>query len=316
VNKIIVSVVIPTYNHEIFIREALESVLNQQVSFCFEVIVGDDGSKDDTALIIREYLALFPDIIVPVFRKNNIGGQLNRNDLYKRAKGKYIVVLDGDDIMYQGKLQKQVDFMERNPDYGSVFHNLDLLRNDKVVGQYCNNYDMCQSYSIEDFVEKGPFLPHSSKMFRKELLPKQGFPVFSELRGLDWLHHLCTSHGMLIGYIDDVLGAYRKHESSITALIGKGNLKHLYFGHLKALEYAEQLGVNNGSLEEGMRVLALSNLRNSLFYGDFEFYKFIIVELKNKNITLSIKNICQFYCLGDSKIMFSIRKLIYQYKNH
>jgi len=314
-DNILVSVVVPTYNHEKFISETLESIISQDAGFRFEIIIGDDGSKDETRNIINEYASNYPEILVPVIRERNIGAQHNLNDLYLRARGKYISIQDGDDTMYPGKLKKQVFFMESSPGCGSVYHNLDLVKNGEVFGQYCSKDSNHEYYSIDDFVERGTFLPHSSKMFRRELLPPGGFPVFPELRGLDWLHHMYTSRSMAICYIDEVLGCYRKHENSITASICKGWLEQLYYGHEKAQDYAKKAGVNKRSLEVGRRTFALSNLRKGLAHNDFRFYKTVIKELKKYNINLSIKDYLQFYFVAENQFVFYFRGIIFKCKN-
>ncbi|MCF6185625.1 MAG: glycosyltransferase, partial [Bacteroidales bacterium] len=116
-----VSILMLTYNHEKFIAQAIESVLMQKVSFNYELIIGDDCSQDNTQKIIREYQKKHPDIIKPVLRTKNIGANNNFVDIFKKATGKYIALLEGDDYWTDpNKLQKQVDFLEANPEYGIV----------------------------------------------------------------------------------------------------------------------------------------------------------------------------------------------------
>lgn len=120
-NNIAVSVICNAYNHERYIRDALEGFVMQQTSFVFEVLVHDDASTDSTADIIREYEAKYPDIIKPIYQTEN---QYSKHDgtisrLHRqRAKGKYIAFCEGDDYWSDPqKLQKQFDFMESHPDY-------------------------------------------------------------------------------------------------------------------------------------------------------------------------------------------------------
>ena len=112
-----VTIVLLSYCHKNYIRQALESIFNQQTCLCYEVLVGDDASKDGTADIIREYAELYPNI-KPTFRKENVGASYNLFDLICQAKGKYIALLEGDDFWVDNhKLQKQFDFLENQPEY-------------------------------------------------------------------------------------------------------------------------------------------------------------------------------------------------------
>ena len=117
-----VSVIVATYNHENYIAQTLESIVKQQCGFVFEAIVGDDASKDGTAKIVDEYAKNYPDIIKPVLRKKNLGAFRNTKDLYDRAQGEYIALLEGDDYwLTDDKLAKQVEFMESHPGYVAHF---------------------------------------------------------------------------------------------------------------------------------------------------------------------------------------------------
>lgn len=122
-----VSVVCTAYNHEPYIRRALESFVMQQTDFAFEVLINDDASTDGTAEIIREYAALYPDIIRPFLQEKNLYSQgINIYDavLYPAARGEYIAACEGDDCWTdRHKLQRQVDFLESHPDYSACVHN-------------------------------------------------------------------------------------------------------------------------------------------------------------------------------------------------
>ena len=113
---IIVSIITLTYNHEPYIRECLDGNLMQQTSFKFELLIHDDASTDNTANIIREYAAKYPNIIKPIYQTENQYSQkvpIGCTYLYPRAQGKYIALCEGDDYWTDPlKLQKQVDFLE------------------------------------------------------------------------------------------------------------------------------------------------------------------------------------------------------------
>ena len=122
---LMVSIRCITYNHEPYIRQCLDGFVMQKTNFRFEAIAHDDASTDGTADIIREYAEKYPDIIKPIFEKEN---QYSKHDgslvriMDEACKGKYIAICEGDDYWIDSlKLQKQVDFLEANPDYGMVY---------------------------------------------------------------------------------------------------------------------------------------------------------------------------------------------------
>lgn len=113
-----VSVILMTYYHENYVSQAIESVLAQETELRIEVLVGDDASQDRTPEIVRRYANAYPEVIVPVLREKNLGANRNGCDLFRRAKGRYIAMLEGDDFWLDPhKLQKQWTFLEGHPEY-------------------------------------------------------------------------------------------------------------------------------------------------------------------------------------------------------
>ena len=95
-----VSVVCTAYNHEKYLRDALESFVGQETDFPFEVLVNDDASTDGTAAILREYAERYPAIIRPFYQEKNIfsrGGNIYDEVFYPVARGEYIAACEGDD---------------------------------------------------------------------------------------------------------------------------------------------------------------------------------------------------------------------------
>lgn len=115
--KPLVSVWMVAYNHEKFIRQSLESVLMQQTSFPFEIVIGEDCSTDGTRAIIREFEDKYPHIIKPVYHRQNVGAYSNAYEYcYPRLQGKYIACLEADDYWIdKNKLQDQVNLLENDP---------------------------------------------------------------------------------------------------------------------------------------------------------------------------------------------------------
>lgn len=126
-NEIMVSVFCLAFNHENYIRQTIDSILNQQTSFSFEILIHDDASTDRTAEIIREYEHRAPGIVRPIYQQNNQHSQ-GKNILHEfmmpLARGKYFAFCECDDYWIDpDKLQKQVDYLERHPDCTLCIHN-------------------------------------------------------------------------------------------------------------------------------------------------------------------------------------------------
>lgn len=124
-DKLMVSVVVTTYNHEAYIKQALEGILAQEVSFSYEIIVGDDYSTDGTNEIVRRFVEKYPSVMRLVRNEKNIGEQKNTCRLLRLCKGKYIAVCEGDDYWTEKtKLERQISFLEQNPSYIGTAHNV------------------------------------------------------------------------------------------------------------------------------------------------------------------------------------------------
>lgn len=171
-----VSTCIITYNHEDYIEDCIKGALAQKISK-HEIVIGDDCSADKTSQICQKYQSKYPDIIKYYRRKKNLGMIGNWIKTIKQCKGKYIALCEGDDYWTDPiKLQKQVDFLEANEEYGLAHGNCDFLyqKTQKTV----KSVDIYQK-DIDDLDKKNIFyeLLHSrykirtaTVLFKKELL--------------------------------------------------------------------------------------------------------------------------------------------------
>ena len=164
-SKPLVSVVMITYNHEKYIKQSLDAILSQQTNFDFEVVVGEDKSTDSTLEICKSY----GDKINLIYSDNNVGMIPNYIRTIRAAKGKYIAVCEGDDYWIDPlKLQKQVDFLETNPEYVICWTDYKVLRNDS---EFSNN-DFGYTGDVIDIDYNNLFSPYSTytltSMYRKD----------------------------------------------------------------------------------------------------------------------------------------------------
>ena len=132
-----VSVCLVTYNHEKFIKQAIESVFMQKTDFDYEVVIGEDYSTDNTRKILSQYQMRYPHRIKAIFNNKNVGPVENFIRTLSTCKGKYIAYLEGDDYWTDAyKLQKQVDFLDKHPDYSLCFHSVEAFHQDQPDQTY------------------------------------------------------------------------------------------------------------------------------------------------------------------------------------
>jgi glycosyltransferase involved in cell wall biosynthesis len=128
---LMVSICCTTYNQEQFIAQTMESFLMQITNFKFEIVIGNDCSTDGTLEVLKKYIEKYPSIVKVITPEKNIGPHYNMIDTVAMCKGKYIALCDGDDYWTNAyKLQKQVDFLEQNPDYVMCCHYTRVIDND------------------------------------------------------------------------------------------------------------------------------------------------------------------------------------------
>lgn len=175
-----------TYNHEKFISEAIEGVINQKTNFSIELIIGDDCSKDNTRRIILEYARKYSDIIKFKFQKKNLGMLPNFLSLLEKTSGNYIAFCEGDDYWIDPyKLQKQVDFLEANKDYSLVHTNCISEINGKSEPLQ-NSINIANGNVFEKLLTHKFFIATVTTCIRRECLIKWSSIVKDTAIPLNW----------------------------------------------------------------------------------------------------------------------------------
>lgn len=209
------SVSMITYNHERYIRQALDGVLEQEVDFDYEIVVGEDCSTDSTRAILLEYRDRYPDRIRLLLHEKNIGAIPNFFNTIESCKGQYVALLEGDDYWTnRTKLKRQVAFLDSHPDYSICFHN--VTGHFESGGRSDFNYvraDQKETMELEDLLQDN-VIPTCSAVFRQGLV--KPFPKWVyELKMGDFpLHILNAQHGR-IGYLNEIMGVYRVHSGGV-----------------------------------------------------------------------------------------------------
>lgn len=215
----LVSVVMPVYNVESYIEESIYSILSQTYSN-LEFIIINDGSTDNTASIIR---GIRDNRIIFIDRSENEGNYVRRNEGCKLAKGKYICVMDGDDIAMPNRVEKQVEIMENNPSllaHGSAF-------------VFSNGYTCYKPYDYEQvkimLLSNNVFL-HPSLIIRKEVLVSVGYYNEKYRYASDYdLACKIALKGNILN-VRDILMQYRVHQKQISSAY-----------YAEQVEYANQI---------------------------------------------------------------------------
>lgn len=220
--QIKLSIVCITYNHEKYIRDCLNGFVIQKTDFYFEILINDDASTDKTADIIREYEATYPHLFRCVYQRKNqwrSGKNVLTDILFPMIRGKYVALCEGDDYWTDPlKLQKQVDFLDNNPEFSMSFH--------PVIVHWENNFAKDSIFpnakerfyktmlTLADLLDHN-FIQTNSVVYRwrfhrepLSLIPKNILPS-------DWFLHLLHAQVGKICFLQDIMAVYRRNQAGI-----------------------------------------------------------------------------------------------------
>jgi glycosyltransferase involved in cell wall biosynthesis len=313
--KPLVSVHMITYNHEPYISQAIESVLGQRTNFDIELVIGEDCSTDNTRQIVYEYQKKNPEIIKVITSEENVGLNENAIRVNQQCIGKYMAYCEGDDYWTdQDKLQKQVDFLEKNPDYGLVHGDVNHLdeKTGKIIYAYnkTNNISIPEGNIFEDLMKPCHFIKTMTVCFRKELFDKYCSDVSKENLAffqIDIAEWLGLSRMTKFHYMNEVFATYRLLDESASR--SKNYLK-LHQFHLMVFEirkyYLEKYGCNEDlkkCTEIHFNKVLLADGFNMI---DFNLARRAIKNLKSIGVGLSMKD--GAYYIGSYNIL--LQKMI------
>lgn len=219
------SILVPTFNHCKFISKMLEGAIMQKTDFDFEIIIGDDASTDDNALIIKEYADKYPSLIKAYLHSKNLGpteppelgGKNNVGFLFGQSKADYIALCEGDDYWTDPlKLQKQVNFLDQNPEYVMCHHQLEVIYEDYSPSHLFNPKNQPDTSTIEDLLtDNSWFLGTASTVFKNVFatgMPNWWWKTASGDLGI----FIEVARYGKIKFFPQTMGAYRKHRGGMT----------------------------------------------------------------------------------------------------
>lgn len=303
----IVSVVMITYNHEQYIREAIEGVLMQEVNSEFEFIIANDSSKDKTDEIIHDILNNDgrASRIKYINHEKNIGMMSNFTFALQEAKGKYIALCEGDDYWTDPlKLQKQVNFLEQNKAYSLICHDYGICKMEDGKLKEVANLDVekekdryANDYKIDLSNWSNPYLLKTcTVMFRRELFDVSIVKKYKHFKdGFLWVALLNHLPGK---YLNEKMAVYRVSESGIWSM--QSELNREIANARTGFEMNQFFKGKNTYIYSFARTCIIKTLA-LLYKAEGEKNKKVIREFETKYLITTFKNNSWYYNLAHLK---------------
>ena len=236
-----VSICCVTYNQQEYIKQALDTFINQKLDFKYEIIIHDDASTDNTAKIVKEYSKKYPNLLVPILEKENQYSKKPNSILeicFQKAKGEYIALCDGDDgFTGGGRLIEQIKYLDKNPKISLCSHDK------KVIDDSGNFIENISAYSngivdIEKFLTSSKSMHTSSLVFRKkDIMNLPNYFHSATVGDLPLKLHLLSLGNAY--HIDKVMSFYRENSKGSWSLNEKQNISEIEKNHKMEIKVYE-----------------------------------------------------------------------------
>lgn len=299
---VVVSVYCLAYNHGKYIKDALEGFVNQKTEFKYEVIVHDDASTDDTAIIIKKYAEKYPDIIKPILQKENQysrGVDIVDEIISPLLTGKYTASCEGDDYWCDSnKLQKQVEFLENNWEYSACVHNTQMydMRKKKFITMYEKKE---KDLDLEDVIYRGGQSYQTSSLLCKTDFFRIKGDYMKCITGVgDYPLSISLMAKGKIHYFSEVMSIYRYGvPGSWSASQTRKRSINIYYQSIQMLQIAKK---------------EFSNLYDELFESAINRYEYEIKKAESDYSILKQEKYKEFYERESktNKIKIQIKRLL------
>jgi len=277
-----VSINMSCYNCSKFIKQSIESILNQTFTD-FELIIVDDGSTDNSIEIIKG----FPDKRIKLFENDiNQGIVFSRNRAIEHSQGKYIAILDSDDIAYSTRLEKQVSFMELNPDFAMTGTWFDIIdENGEFNGEVIK-------FPIENKLIKtqlffGNYFGQSTMMIRREIFDEFRYDKFY-LQAEDYFLWVQIANKYKVANLQESLVQYRIHKKSITQSKFDEQESFVKMIFAYQLKYLKFFNMNNYNIDLHYNILRNKYILDNISWQTNKEILNWILELQKRNIDFKI----------------------------
>ena len=257
------SVFMLTYNHEQYVKQALDSALAQQTDFEVEIVIGEDCSTDNTRAIVVDYVERYPGRVRALLHEANVGMSRNVVLVLEACTGEYIALLEGDDYWTDPhKLQKQVDFLDSHPDYAISAHNVTVVQsNGKSIISDSLYYSTppFDTFTIEELA-KANVLPTASCVYRNYFTAgpaPTGVPEWLNRAKIgDFCMHMLIARFGKVKYFHEAMGVYRVHQGGVWSVQSELKRNALIFDTIQLMKGEFDGEARNGLNEYQLRTIS------------------------------------------------------------
>jgi len=240
----LVSICTITYNHENYIAQAIESALFQKTNFKYILVIAEDCSTDKTREICISYKEKYPDKIELIINEKNLGASNNFINVLNNCRGKFIAICEGDDYWTDPyKLQKQVDFLEENPEYGLIYSDVEVVN---YLGEVLSREEQailrktkyCDGEIFFKLIKNGNCINTLTACFRRELISDWLKDSHKKKNSYiqDYFLWLLIVSKTKVKFVNEKAASYRRHPGNISqdpyTIVGR-----------KTWRYSETLGI-------------------------------------------------------------------------
>ncbi len=272
-----VCVMVNTYNHVKYIEECLLTIIKQETTFSFKIIVHDDNSTDGTQNILREYQKKYPEIILLILEKQNQWelGNSNLAMLLTWIESDFVSLCEGDDYWNsKDKMAIQEKILSDNSDISLSYHAVDIrneLENDNYANRLQKNLSVERSNSPELQLGQSNFIMTGSVMFRNRIIQNSYLAGIHSLLPIDWLIFAALAEGGKINYLASNLSTYRIHKGGVWSTANQD---------IKQLKSMQTHWYIAGSLKgkvgaEARKALARKELTSGYFFTFLRRFRFL-----------------------------------------
>jgi glycosyltransferase involved in cell wall biosynthesis len=223
-----VSVIMPCFNHALFVGESIEAVLAQGVGD-LELIVVDDCSQDDSRKVIEQYVRRDRRVRA-IYHERNLGASRSRNDGLRAAQGQYLAFCDADDVWMPMKLERQLEMLAKHPTHDVAYCDAKIIneQGEETGERFTDEFPVPGDGSgrlFEEFCTRN-FVNMQTAILRRECIADSGY--FDErIKWVeDWLFWVKISYSHSFAYTSDALAKYRVHQNSTGRVRKKANMAH------------------------------------------------------------------------------------------
>ena len=274
----LVSVLMVTYNHQDFIAQAIQSIISQKTTFRYELVIGEDCSTDNTRDICLKFKAKYPDKIELLLQQENVGSKKNVVSSLAKCRGKYIAVCDGDDYWTNPlKLQKQVNFLENNPDFTICCHRAQVRNEMKKTLTVPKAFKKTEYTQVD--VANHNLVQTITEVYRKDVLDTFPEEFYNSISS-DYFVNLMLAGSGKIKYFPEAMAVYRLHGGGIwTSQSEQRALENT----ISVLKSFWDLGGLNDAVKE--------NLKRNYVRHKMRLYSLLMKENKQADATECMKDV-------------------------